>query len=90
MRKSKHFATLPGLNKKAHYVLEQHSTGDWFQEYFATQDDALAYADYKWSLLTKYEKNHTTAFYVAKIKFNGDEEAPDYDFVEMVKDYCKM
>ena len=82
------FHILPRLNRDARFVVERHSTGDWFQDFFAASEDALAYAEYKWGLLTAHEKRNTVAYYVANIEVSGDEDDLDYEVCDIIKEYC--
>jgi hypothetical protein len=80
---------LPRLCPEASYVLEDHRLhGDWFQEFFESEKDALAWADYRWSLLTAFEKTRIEAFFVASITHTGDDDDPDYEVGAVVREYC--
>lgn len=49
------------------------TTGDWFEEYFTTEEEALDYADYYWHHMSDHDRKRREDFFVAVGHINSDE-----------------
>ena len=83
-KKSNPFNIIP-LSHEAHYVVECQTTGDCFQNFFATAEDAIAWAEYEWEIQGFEHNKGITHYFVARCEYNGDEDDPDYSVLEDVK-----
>ena len=68
------------------YAIIDQTKGDWFEDIFATEKEAIDRADYSWHIMSAHDKKRRIAFYVASCEVNEDGEI-DWDSVNAIKEY---
>ncbi len=71
--------------EEAKFAVVDMKSGDCFENWFATEEDAIIYADYDWGHLTPYEQKNIAYYYVAEIEY--DPELEDYTEIRTIKVY---
>ena len=70
-----------GLKKFA--VIDQ-TTGDWFEDFFDTEEEALDRADYEWGIMSSHDKRRRNAYYVASVQMDSDG---GYEVIDVIREY---
>lgn len=72
---------------KKYAVIDQ-TNGDWFEEFYETEKEALAKGEY-WNHLSDYDKERRVAFRVAVVEVEYDEDGDyvGYEEFETLKEY---
>lgn len=68
------------------YAIIDQTKGDWFEDVFNTEADAIARADYEWGIMAKSDKERREGYYVASCEVDEDG-CVDYDTVQPIKVY---
>lgn len=53
-------------------IIDQIKNGDWFDELFDTEEQAIRKADHEWNVMTLYDKNRRETYCVAQVKLDDD------------------
>lgn len=68
------------------YAVIDQTKIDWFEDVFDTEKEAIAHADYMWSIMAEYDKKRIEGFFVASCELNEDGTV-DYDSLKDIKVY---
>ena len=55
-------------------IIDNLADGDWFDEMYDTEEEAVAAAEQEWKDLSAFDKNRRHSFYVAEVEINDDGE----------------
>ena len=71
------------------YALIDQKIGDCYEDFYNSENEALISADIAWHNLTRYDRKHRTAFFVAVCECEVDDmgNVYDYEILEIVEEY---
>ena len=68
------------------YAVIDQTKGDWFEEVFDTEAEAVSRADYEWHNMTDRDKSRRIEFYVASCSVD-EYGCVNYDTIQLIKEY---
>ncbi|MBQ9839014.1 MAG: hypothetical protein IJO56_05960 [Oscillospiraceae bacterium] len=72
-------------NEKVYAVIDQ-TKGDWFEDIFSSEKEAIDYADYEWGIMTESDKAYRIAYFIAVGEVDEDG-AFDQNTCDVLKEY---
>ena len=60
--------------KRTRYaIVDSLADGDWFENIYSNEVEAISTADAEWSRMTDFDKNRRSAYYVAEVEIDKDD-----------------